>query len=528
MFFYQKNNMNLTLVPHQNKPILYGWITVGGSPNNFKNIKVAMYGNIKLAEFSTAYVHLCNRAGCLCIAVKDKNMCKNHLQGEDVYKYCRHTPEICTVRATFGFEPKKFLYCTAHKIANTFDVIHQKCLEPGCFKRPSFGNENDSAQFCAKHKNKEMIDVISKRCAHPGCDTRPNYGIPGSRAEFCFEHKSANMIDLNNKICEAKDCSVRANFGIKGQKVKFCSKHKTSEMVDCGRKWCQFSGCTKHPSYRKLYSTKSIHCLEHSTLNEYAEHRKNPICCVIECNNLAHYYARLDASLYPVRCHEHKISSDIQLIQRACSNCKEILYFPESKEVCMECGKYRPKVLLRFKEQMIQHLFQSNKIDHIHNQSISKNGSKYRPDFLIDTVFGKLIVEIDEFQHKPRYSNIQYDKDQEILRMQVIYQDVQLEFPKSEVLFIRYNPDKYNNGKCDYQNRMKYLYNFIKNMMELKTINFCLAVVYLFYDGFIDNDVKIIPLEINDKIPINESFIEVNENVIIDEENSDSDIESID
>lgn len=92
----------------------------------------------------------------------------------------------------------------------------------------------------------------------------------------------------------------------------------------------------------------------------------------------------------------------------------------------MHCGIYRERILHHFKEHMVKYFFQSNNILFIHKKPISASGSKYRPDFLIKSNFGYIIVEVDEHQHKTE----QYTMEKETFRMCMIYKDIQIINPQ--------------------------------------------------------------------------------------------------
>jgi hypothetical protein len=110
------------------------------------------------------------------------------------------------------------------------------------------------------------------------------------------------------------------------------------------------------------------------------------------------------------------------------------------------------KIIFTQKEYVIKQFLKLNNIIFTHNKIVHLDGSLRRPDFLIDTKFGKIILECDENQHK-KYSN-----EEECDRMKMIYKDVQLLKPNSEVLFIRYNPDNYKGAQYQTSDRLKYLH----------------------------------------------------------------------
>lgn len=439
---------------------------------------------------------LCKYKGCEKRAIyshkgEKAQFCKEHkspLMINVTHPVCQEPN--CLIRAIFANEGEPPKFCKAHKNDNMKSVYTKLCEHSDCKKQPSYGEKDKTARFCSDHKLDNMVNLYAKFCSFQGCQKIGSFGFNLKSDVFCAEHRTDEMINLKNKKCEITECRSIAAYGLKGNESTHCKKHKTFQMIRFRGHHCKFPRCNGYPTYCKLYSKKYVHCREHSTLNEYNKLNKFPICTVIGCNNSAKFYDIQNTNLYPIRCNDHKLTTDIQLIERECLNCKETLYFPENRDICMECGKYRPKILQHFKEYTIKEFFRSNNINFSHDTRISASGSIYRPDFVINAIFGKIIVEVDERQH------LKYNKDKELHRMKTIYHDAQLENPKDEVLFLRYNPDDYNSGKCDLQTRMKYLYTMIISLKEIKTINTPLAVVYLFYNDFDDNNVQIKPLSI--------------------------------
>ena len=193
----------------------------------------------------------------------------------------------------------------------------------------------------------------------------------------------------------------------------------------------------------------------------------------------AYYYDVNDANLYPIRCASHMLPTDVQLIKRQCSNCFDTLYFPENKEYCMQCGNYRERRLYHFKESIIGAFLRSNSFHFVHNKPILSGKSGFRPDFLFDSHFGYIILEVDEWQHKRGYNIYS-----EIERMRVIFSELRQHSNICKVLFLRYNPDNYEGIQHDAISKHNYLYNLLIHFIQSNDIGTDLGVVYLFYDGF--------------------------------------------
>lgn len=209
-----------------------------------------------------------------------------------------------------------------------------------------------------------------------------------------------------------------------------------------------------------------------------------PKCNVINCQNIAYFIDPEDAKIYPIRCHIHKFHNDIELVKKLCIDCEKESYFPENRQSCMNCGKYCKLAFWHFKEFKIKYLLQSNGILFIHDKIISLFGSRKRPDFLIQSNFGYIILEVDEGQHKGKG----YTKEEETNRMQILNDDVKLLNPSAQVLFIRYNPDKYvSDLQHSSEQRLYYLYNLLIHFIGLPNIGISVGKLTLYYDGFNGN-----------------------------------------
>jgi hypothetical protein len=424
----------------------------------------------------------------------------------------------CTKQPSYGYEGKPPQFCKAHKADTMINVKDKRCEFPGCIIYPCYGYEGNPPRFCKTHKHDTMIDVKNKQCEFSGCTIQPSYGYEGYSPRFCEIHKEDMMINVRSKRCEFIGCTIIANFGNEGQPAQFCRKHKSEAMINVKGERCEFPGCIIypcygylgqrpqfckshshhgmtdirnelcgfddciiHPSYGRLYSKRRLVCREHASLNEYSCAKQNPICKVLDCQDTAYFIDTTeppDPNFYPVRCHKHHHSTDIELTFRTCPNCQEELYFPSDKEVCMNCGEYRAMKMHKFKETIARHFLISNNIPFIYDKCISLDGSRYRPDFTIKAKFGSIIVEIDEHQHKrPNYIN-------EDDRIRAIYHDVQLIKPNSQVLIIRFNPDEYKGVQYKLWERYKYLYIMIVHFIDQSSIGTPLGQLKLYYDEF--------------------------------------------
>lgn len=133
------------------------------------------------------------------------------------------------------------------------------------------------------------------------------------------------------------------------------------------------------------------------------------------------------------------------------------------------------------KELTIKNLLHSNGIP-IESHDKMIGASRKRPDFVISSPYGNIILEVDEFQHNHKT----YPCQCEITRMRQLFFDLNSEKPG---IFIRYNPDSYKPsfGKQYSQSkRHDLLIKWVQHYMNNPPEHQC-AVVYLFYDGFTED-----------------------------------------
>lgn len=385
----------------------------------------------------------------------------------------------CGLSCAFGFEGECASHCGTHKLDGMVNVKNKTCLFPGCKIFPSFGILGGKIEYCRRHKSPNMVNVKDKKCTVPGCMIRPCFGFEGRAMEYCNSHKQSGMVNIISKRCIYPECKVQARFGILGDRTLYCSEHKLTDMVNISDKRCDHDDCMTKSSFTPLFFTHKTHCRTHATLNEYSYARRHPICYELDCREPAVFIEQDNITVYPIRCRTHRLNTDVELINRICPNCEECIYYPENQDLCMECGRYRERIISSEREAIVEHTLHSNNVPFIYNKRVCHSGSRYRPDFLTPSTFGYIVVEVDENQHDKHFL---LDEEN---RMITIYHDVQLISPGKQVLFLRYNPDKYQ-GPCivDDKQRLEYLLTVIVSMKQLPSLGVALGYTKLFYDEF--------------------------------------------
>ncbi|CAI2182283.1 5961_t:CDS:2 [Funneliformis geosporum] len=320
------------------------------------------------------------------------------------------------------------------------EMIHlraRKCLEPGCttravfnvVKKALFAVEGSLRTFCGQHKQDDMINVASRKCAHSDCYTRPYFNVPGkTQGQYCARHKTAGMVNVVNRRCEKACCMTIPTFNILGEKrARFCEAHRNPGMVNVIGPKCNNVNCQKRALYG-IPGYKMSRCFIHKDKGMISHSSR--LCMISDCKKLATH-----GLSNPTRCEKHFTDNMVDLVQKICSNCG-LLDILLQDQKCAECSTYaEAKTRVRLSKQLrVKYILDENNILYEAYDSIVGDGvcSKKRPDFVIDADTHKVVLEVDEYQHKKGEYNC------EVKRMWDIVQALGI-----PTLFIRYNPDSY-------------------------------------------------------------------------------------
>jgi arsenate reductase-like glutaredoxin family protein len=425
----------------------------------------------------------------------------------------------CSTRSSFGKIGEKPKYCKLHCPDDYVDVRSKRCKNANCTSRPSFGKAGGSrkdAEYCKLHCPDDYVNVINKRCKNPNCTSRPSFGKAGGSkkdAEYCKLHCPDDYVDVRNKRCKNPNCTSQPSFGKAGgsrKDAEYCKLHCPDDYVNVINKRCKNPNCTSHPSFGKAGGSKkdAEYCKLHSP-DDYVD-VINKRCIAPECKTRPSYNF---LGFSPMYCTTHKQPGMTLNPKKKCSECKNtatsaqngtfycqthetkhsislenICYLcssvevPEKGVVCKGCQEYTKNgktVKRKMKESQIFALLEEEKFPiESYDKSVKGGCSALRPDFILTTEWGAIVLEVDENQH----NRTTYTCECEIARMKKIYFDIGTE----NLLYVRYNPDKYTStyGKefSDHK-RHDYLIQKLRKYLTEKPEYPC-TVIYLFYDGF--------------------------------------------
>ncbi len=463
---------------------------VGGSAEFCKTHKLAEYIDLVHKKCSHSgcatrptYGDAVNGIALYCVQHK----LSSHVNVKD--KKCSHSG--CSKRPNYGdIANGVALYCTQHKLSSHVNVKDKKCSHSGCSKSPTYGDTADgNALYCVQHKLSNHVNVISKRCAHSGCSKRPTYGDTADGiALYCVQHKLSSHIDLKNKRCTHLGCSKLPTFGnIADGIVLYCIQHKSSNHVNVKDKKCSHSGCSKRPYYGDIANGVALYCTQHKLSTHIDLGHKR--CVHPDCKTSANFGM---PGYSPEYCAQHKKpdmvsrNKKVKAEKKTCSICCIDVHY--SEQYCPSCKTYLTdgKTIKRHQKELeVKALLDEKKIAYTHDIVVKDGCSKKRPDFVIATTWGTIILEVDEHQHNRKT----YTCECELTRMRQLYFDVGVE----NLLFIRYNPDTYDTMSADKpmpkKQRKEYLAKYLQERLD--TPHQKLGVVYLFYDKFTPTCVEI-------------------------------------
>jgi len=242
------------------------------------------------------------------------------------------------------------------------------------------------------------------------------------------------MINVRSPTCEVDGCNTRPSYGPEGGLATRCKTHAEEGMKDVAHKQCEVDGCETIPSFG-FEEGPATRCKTHA--EEGMDDVKNKKC----------------------------VSCGLFIVTRApylCSYCNP------------NTSKYQ-----KTREMTVKKLLESatDLGTHIHDKPVGGECGKYRPDFLYDAVTHRVVVEVDEDQHRG------YDPECERVRMINILGALGM-----RCVFIRYNPDTFKvDGKTVRVYEKKRHELLLKTIREYMKPSFdpqaTADVVYLYYDG---------------------------------------------
>lgn len=137
-------------------------------------------------------------------------------------------------------------------------------------------------------------------------------------------------------------------------------------------------------------------CFTHKDKGMIAQSSR--LCMISDCKKPATH-----GLSNPIRCEKHSTDNMVDLVQKICSNCG-LLDILLQDQKCADCSTYtKAKARARLAKQLrVKYILDVNNILYEAYDSIVEDCvcSKKRSDFVIDADTHKVVLEVDEYQHK--------------------------------------------------------------------------------------------------------------------------------
>ncbi|CAG8725280.1 18993_t:CDS:2 [Rhizophagus irregularis] len=144
-------------------------------------------------------------------------------------------------------------------------------------------------------------------------------------------------------------------------------------------------------------------CFTHKDKGMIAQSSR--LCMISDCKKPATH-----GLSNPIRCEKHSTDNMVDLVQKICSNCG-LLDILLQDQKCADCSTYtKAKARARLAKQLrVKYILDVNNILYEAYDSIVEDCvcSKKRSDFVIDADTHKVVLEVDEYQHKKGEYNSQ-------------------------------------------------------------------------------------------------------------------------
>ena len=357
--------------------------------------------------------------------------------------------------------------CTHSDVATRIDVVHEKCVNPGCSRRPSYGAVGGKAKWCATHSDVLMVDLVHARCSKPGCSKQPHFG------KFCQEHAPLRTFEIGGaQQCLHKGCKRRRAFGL--IVPTFCKTHATNEMVYLIKPRCVSAECDALAWYGAPALEATV-CARHKRTGMIANPRQR--CSHAACNNVGTY--DMNSRKSDRFCETHAPNGARALVVSLCGQCglPDVL---NTASLCATCDPVARERVLHAKELVVKEVLVTAGWKYESHDAMLEQGAcySYRPDFVFDAVSHMVVLEVDEHQHAS------YPAECERTRMLAIAQTFGM-----PTAFVRYNPVTF---VCGLSGRKSFMSNaqrhaqlllWLANAFNNDDVSGCI-VVRVCYDGF--------------------------------------------
>ena len=399
---------------------------------------------------------------------------------------------ICGLKTiAFNLPGKLAQYCNDCKLDGMVNVKTKLCE---CKKaQPTYNFPNIKKPICCKQcKKVGMVNTKDNKCK---CGLAiPIYNFENETKPICCkECKESLMIDLinKNKLCGCPK-KVRATFNIVGEKAKYCSSCKLNGMVNVIDRKCN---CGKAQPTFNLVGKKQAICCNSCKTPEMVDIKNIDKLCT-KCKKYRANF-NVEGESKGIFCKDCADDGMCDVTHIKCKGQDGICPLkqrgnPKYKNYCSTCYSYNfpldpltLQIRKKTKEIAVRDFINSKFEGFQHDKPLWTGNCDCTIRRRLDhrKLIGNtlLVIETDENQHKS------YDEMDEEIR----YDDLYMAY-SGKWIYIRFNPDVFNNSACDKKNPAitdrfntleKEINKHIKRIEKEKNKEL-LEIVYLYYDGF--------------------------------------------
>lgn len=385
----------------------------------------------------------------------------------------------CPLRkqAIFGIPGNKPRWCSAcpDKPAEAEDVKNKRC---GCprRKRLMYGMPGEQPRWCARCPDKptDAVNMVSKMCA---CESRrvPCYGMPGGTVQWCSRcpDKPADAVNVVSKPCSCEHRKIPI-YGLPGGRPRWCAQcpDKPAEAVDVSNRRCACE-FRRQPAYG-MPGGRAQWCAQCPDKPKEAVNVRGKKCaCPLGTQKAPTFGMPGDRPRWCASCSP---AGAVDVVNKMCMKCG-IAQVKRKFDMCASCDT-KNKRPTRVRENRVANAFREAGVAWTawNKQLTERACGLYRPDFVFDAGTHVVIVEVDEDQHKA------YDPACENKRMMDVFNS----FGGTRVVFIRWNPDKFEVDGVERRvpEKMRHAALVQELQRALATLPVhVLSIVRMYYDG---------------------------------------------
>ena len=388
----------------------------------------------------------------------------------------------------FGFKSQKELercHKRNYKLEDKNKILICKFNDPNY----KIKNMKNIIQKYTEFDNSEVLKFLNYSYYYIRTFNEKKYYCVITEKAKLVSHKIGCYYNHKKRVCYICGAFAEYNYKPTGYGL-YCDTHKLTGMCLVGNYFCWNAGCEKEGDFRKS-NTSEVYCSNHKTLEMKLFQKKK--CNFIKCEKKSYYGFIKGVSLF---CADHKEDGMYNIKAKICkTHMCDTQVSKKYEGYCFRCYVHlfpeKPNARnYKTKEFAVVEFIKIKfpDLNWIHDKSSGASGR--RPDLLCDLGGQIIIIEVDENAH----NNEKYCSCENKRLMQI-----SKDFNHKPIIFIRFNPDKYNFVPSCWKLTKTGLQAIVnKNKWEARlntlaeTVNYWIInktdktveEIFLFYNGF--------------------------------------------